>query len=142
MKRTFTPSCRPGMVLGPITGTVHTLFGVPMVVHKEDRTWSMSEPLTGRGVQRNGDTRDTLIRDATARIGLFGGACALGSLMAGVVPRLESRQLHSPEFKYGAGGPLDAPELINTGCTRFAPYSHRHFSEPVTAHAYQVEIPR
>lgn len=142
MKRTFTPLCRPGVTLGPITGTVHTLFGVPMVAHKEGKTWSLSEPLTGRSVQQHGYTRDALIRDATARIELVGGPCALGSIMAGVVPRLKSCQLHAPEFVYGAGGPLDAPELINTGCTRFSPYSHRHFSEPVTAHAFQIEIPR
>lgn len=142
MKRTFTPHCRPGVTLGPITGTTHILYGVPMVAHKEGKTWSLSEPITGRSVQKHSGTRATLLLDAAARIELFGGPCALGSLMAGVVSRLKHSQLQAPEFAYCAGGPLDAPELINTGCTQFAPYSHRHFSEPVTAHAHQVEIPR
>lgn len=140
--RTFTPRDRQGLPMDPVKGAVHDLFGVPVVAHKAGSEWSISEPNSGRLVGYSAGGPQVALTLVKARVEMLGGACALGSNMADIVPRLSHRQVHDPVFLYGAGGPIDAPELICTGATRFSKYQHRHFCNPVLAHTYQVEVPR
>lgn len=137
--RTFTPSHWRGLPADPITGSVHSLGGVPMVAHKRDAHWVLSEPISGKCLQTFERFRTPALVRALALIEIAGGPCALLSAMAGLAPRLKARQLQDTQFAYGAGGPLDAPDLICTGVTKYARYGSGASELPNT---YQVEVPR
>ena len=141
-QRTFTPRDWQGLPLEPIKGAVHTLFGVPMVVHKVGPTWSVSEPITGRSIKTRHSKASDALLDVGGRIEMIGGVCALGSNMADVMPRLSLRQVHDAVFLYGAGGPLDAPDLICTGVTKFSLYHSLRVVKRTLGDAYQVGVPR
>jgi hypothetical protein len=124
----------PGREMGQ--GDAVTVGGVRLVARKTDGGWQVDEPLTGRAVSRDGATKKAAVVAAEARIALFGGPLAVFSSMADCKPAPHSRHVHAAEMAYGAGGPLDAPNDIPTGCTRFSPYA------PPPASAYQVTTPR
>ena len=140
--RTFTPRDWQGLPMDPIKGAVHTLFGAPVVVHRDGAVWATSEPISGLRIRSGAGSSQAALIQANAWIERLGGACAMGSNMAGVVPKLSHSLVHDLAFLYGAGGPIDAPESICTGATRFSKYQYRHFSNPIPAHTYQVGVPR
>lgn len=133
MKRTFTPkSMKPGFVLAPVTGEQFDYCGVPLVVHRPvyglQNAWDVTEPTSGSSVARHASTKSEARELAARNIELAGGIGALLYCMAmestpaqcsgrtGLTGVLVSgRHLAGNFFRYGPGGPLDAPDLMPAG---------------------------
>lgn len=114
-----------------VTGYPFTWGGVMLCVHraiearKTGTMWDVSEPMTGRSIVRYAETRALAKLDAARRIDLMGGMPALAYHLAHPIPTegptertgalLSGRHLSAPEFRYAAGGPLDAPDAMPAG---------------------------
>jgi hypothetical protein len=132
---TFQPhAARRGETLSPVTGAARRIFGVLLVAHRgilNPKTWEVSEPTTGRSVCRYQTSRTAAFERASETIELVGGAGSLlynmahpdardYGLVTGALP--STRGLSAAEFRYAAGGPLDAPQYLATGGMRSNPY--------------------